>query len=96
MTPWTVARQASLSMEFSRKEYWSGLPFPSPGDLPDQGIEPGSLVLQADFLPCEPPVLKETCPKFNSFKMLKAFLDCGPFTLLYDSMMRSLNTGNEP
>ena len=41
-TPWTVARQAPLSMGFSRQEDWSGLPFPSPGDLPDPGIEPGS------------------------------------------------------
>ena len=40
-TPWTVAYQAPLSMEFSRQEYWSGLPFPSPGDLPDPGVEPG-------------------------------------------------------
>ena len=50
----TVAHQASLSMEFSRKEYWSGLPFPSPGDLPDPGIEPGSPTLQADSLLSEP------------------------------------------
>ena len=54
-TPWTVAYQAPLSMEFSRQEYWSGLPFPSPGDLPDPGIEPGSPTLQADALPSEPP-----------------------------------------
>ena len=47
-TPWTVACQAPLSMEFSRQEYWSGLPFPSPGDLPDLGIEPMSPALQAD------------------------------------------------
>ena len=47
-TPWTVACQATLSMGFSRQEYWSGLPFPSPGDLPDLGIEPGSPALQAD------------------------------------------------
>ena len=40
VTPWTVAHQAPLSMEFSRQEYWSGLSFPSPGDLPDPGIEP--------------------------------------------------------
>ena len=40
--PWTVARQTPLSMGFFRQEYWSGLPFPSPGDLPDPGIEPGS------------------------------------------------------
>ena len=50
-TPWTVVHQAPLSMEFSRQEYWSGLPFPFPGDLPDPGIEPGSLALQADSLP---------------------------------------------
>ena len=53
-TPWTVALQAPLTMDFSRLEYWSGLPFPSPGDLPDPGIEPPSLgppALQADSLP---------------------------------------------
>ena len=54
-TPWTVAYQAPLSMEFSRQEYWSGLPFPSSGDRPDPGIEPRSPVLQADVLPSEPP-----------------------------------------
>ena len=48
--PWTVAHQAPLSMGFSRQEYWSGLPFPSPGDLPDPGIEPRSPTLQADSL----------------------------------------------
>ena len=50
---WTVARQAPLSMGFSRQEYWSRLPFPSPGDLPTPGIEPRSLALQADSLPAE-------------------------------------------
>ena len=55
VTPWTVARQALLSMGFPRQEYWSGLPFPSPGDLPDPGIEPGSPALQADSLASEPP-----------------------------------------
>ena len=54
-TPWTVAYQASQSMGFSRQEYWSGVPFPSPGDLPDPGIEPPSPALQADALPSEPP-----------------------------------------
>ena len=53
--PWTVDYQASLSMGFSRQEYWSGLPFPSPGDLPNPGIEPRSPTLQADALPSEPP-----------------------------------------
>ena len=53
-TPWTVAHQAPRSMGFSRQEYWRGLPFPSPGDLPNPGIESGSPVLQADSLPSEP------------------------------------------
>ena len=54
MTLWTVAHQAPLSMGVSRQEYWSGLPFPPPGDLPDPGIEPASPTLpalQADILP---------------------------------------------
>ena len=50
VTLWTIANQSSLSMGFSRQEYWSGLPFPSPGDLPDPGIEPRSPALQADAL----------------------------------------------
>ena len=53
--PWTVAHQAPLSMGFSRGEYWSGLLFPSPGDLPDPGIEPRSPTLQADALISAPP-----------------------------------------
>ena len=53
-TPWTVAHQAPPFLEFSRQEYWSGLPFPSPGDLPDPGIKSRSPVLQADALPSEP------------------------------------------
>ena len=55
VTPWTVAHQAPLFIAFPRKEYWSGLPFPSLGDLPNPGIEPGSPTLQADFLLSEPP-----------------------------------------
>ena len=55
-TPWTnVAHEAPPSMEFSRQEYWSRLPFPSPGDLPDPGIAPRSPALQADALTSEPP-----------------------------------------
>ena len=54
-TPWTVAYQAPPSMEFSRQEYLSGLPFPSPGDLPNPGIEPRSPTLEADALTSEPP-----------------------------------------
>ena len=53
-TPWTVAYQAPPPMGFSNQEYWSGLPFPSPGDLPNPGIEPGSPTLQVDSLPAEP------------------------------------------
>ena len=64
-TPWTVACQVPLSMGFPRQEYWSGLSFPSPGDLPNPGIEPGTPALQADSLPTElsgkphPPLQKE-------------------------------------
>ena len=54
-TPWTIAHQAPASMGFPRPEYWSGLPFLSPGDLPDLVIEPRSPALQADSLPAEPP-----------------------------------------
>ena len=53
----TIACQAPLSVRFSRQEYWSGLPFPSPGDLPDPGIKPQSPALQADALTSEPPVV---------------------------------------
>ena len=54
-TPWTVAHQAPPSMGFSRQVYWSGLPFPSPGDLPNPGIKPRSPAFQADALTSEPP-----------------------------------------
>ena len=63
--PWTVAYQAPPSMEFSRQEYWCGLPFPSPGELPDPGIKPSSPTWQADALPIEPPyakILKKILP----------------------------------
>ena len=53
MTPWTVACQVPLSVGFSRQESWSELPFPSPGDLPNPGIEPRSPALQADSIPTE-------------------------------------------
>ena len=69
-TPWTVGHQAPLSMGFSRQEYWSGLPFPSPGDLPDPGIKPRSPALQADALPSEPPGKpKSQHSRGNSFKI---------------------------
>ena len=66
-TPWTVAHQALPSTGFSRQEYWSGLPFPSPGELPDPGIEPWSPTLQAGALPSEPP--GSLC-HFTSYKLL--------------------------
>ena len=61
--PCSIAHQIPLSMGFVRQEYWSGLPFPSPGNLPDPGIEPRSLTLRADSLPSEPP-LKPTKVKW--------------------------------
>ena len=65
-TSWTVDYQAPPSMEFSRQEYWSGLPFSSPGDLPNPGIEPRSPALQADALPSEPPgILSKYIVKYN-------------------------------
>ena len=72
VTPWTVAHQAPPSMGFSRQEYWSGLPFPFPGDLPDPGIEPRFPALQADALPSEllgKPV-SNTCTKLRVCKFV--------------------------
>ena len=69
-TPWTVAYQAPPSMGFSRQEYWSGLPFPPPGDLPDPGIKPGSPAFQADTLTSEPqgkPYIYLPLPDFDMF-----------------------------
>ena len=71
-TPWTVAHQAPPSMEFSRQEYWSGLPFSSPGDLPDPGIEPGSPTLRVDTLPSEPPGKSSN---YELYYIFKRFLD---------------------
>ena len=71
VTPWTVVYQAPQSTEFSRQEYWSELPFPSPGDLPNPGIEPGSPALQADTLPSEPPGKYATINYVNDDKINK-------------------------
>ena len=60
-TPWSIAHQASLSMGFSRQEYWNGWPFPFPGDLPDPGIEPMSPALAGGFFTAEPPVGPPQC-----------------------------------
>ena len=69
-TPWTVAYEAPPSMGFSRQEYWSGLPFPSPGDLPDPGIEPRSPAVQADALPSKPPGKRTAIQKTISKDLL--------------------------
>ena len=74
MTSWTVAYQAPPSMEFSKQEYWSGLPFPSPGDLPKPGMEPGSSTLQADALPSEPPGKSKRYEVNAIFKKVKLYL----------------------
>ena len=68
-TLWTVAQQARPSMGFSRQEYWTGLPFPSPGDLPHPGIELRSPTLQADALTSEPPVCMLS--KFSSVQLFE-------------------------
>ena len=69
---WTVACRAPLSMELSRQEYWSGLPFSSPGDLPNPGIEPGSPAFQAFSLPAEPPGMMYHCVVFQIQQTLVA------------------------
>ena len=69
VTPWTVAHQAPLSVGFSRQEYWSGLPFPSAGDLPHPGVESGSPALQAGALPSQPP---EQCLFLSVIEWLRA------------------------
>ena len=66
-TPWTVARRAPLSTGFPRQEYWSGLPFPSPGDLPNPGTEPASLALAGGFFTTKPPG-KRSNTSFNFYK----------------------------
>ena len=79
-TPWTVAHQAPLSMGFSRLEYWSGLPFLSPGDPPKPGIEPRSPALQADALTSEPPGKPLSAWAQCNYKVLRR----GPSSLVKD------------
>ena len=74
MTPWTVACQTPLSIGFSRQEYYSGLPFPSPGDLSDPGIEPRSPALQADSLPTE--LQGKPCVKYAAAAAAKSLQSC--------------------
>ena len=89
-TPWTVAYQAPLFMEFSRQEYWTGLPFPSPGDLPDPGIEPRSPALQANALPSEP----QGSPNlyFSISLLLGTVLLCWIFLRPFLSFQRHINS----
>ena len=78
VTPWTVAHKVPLSMEFSRQEYWSRLPFLSPGDLPYPGIKPGSPALQTDSLPTEPlgkPIYLITPVKLSWLTIVSSLLD---------------------
>ena len=80
-TPCTIAYQVSLSMGFSRQEYWSGLPLPSPGDLPDSGIEPGSPALKVDALTSEPPgwgVFHSGCTQLPSHQRYEGSLFSTP------------------
>ena len=87
VTPWTLARHTPLSMEFSRQEYWSGMPFPSPEDLPDSGVEPSSPALWADSLPSKltgkpyhAPSLA-LCSRGHSWKHNKQILDAVKLTV---------------
>ena len=95
--PWTIAHQAPLSMGFPRWEFWSGLPFPSPGDLPNLGTEPESPALQADSLSSEPmtqrlnnelggcfyfPLIKFLLEIFFEIFLMQWHLLCGSFPLL--------------
>ena len=73
-TPWTVAHQTPLPIEFSRKEYWSGLPFLYPGDIPNPGIEPGSPTLQLDTLPSEPPGKPDTKTQIGKASSYKKYI----------------------
>ena len=91
MTPWAIVCQASWSMGFSRQDYWSGLPFPSPEDHPNSGIKPGSLALQVDSLSFAPPgkphgrVLQTS--NINSFIVLTVYND---FVLFSDPKSESI------
>ena len=82
VTPWTAAYQAPASMGFFRQEYWSGLPFPSPGNLPDPGIELGSPALQADSLPSKPP-----------WKSAATHFQRGPSVQIWDNLGKKMTAG---
>ena len=109
-TPWTIAYQAPPSMGFSRQEYWSGLPFPPPGDLPNPGIQPGSPAFQAHALTSEPPgnwrlTVPKTIkmmlvrPQMISFKMIiradHAVSACSPIPLSMKALVHWLSARGE-
>ena len=98
-TPWTVAYQAFPSMGFSRQEYWSGLPFPSPGDFPNPGIELGSPTLEADVLTSEPPgKLPNICissVQLNSVAQLCPTL-CNPMNHSSQASLSITNSRSSP
>ena len=81
-TPWTVAYKAPLPMEFSRQAYWNVLPFPSPGDLPDLGMKPGSPALWADTLLSE---LRGKPPNLSVSQQMSEHSTCGTYTREYYS-----------
>ena len=88
LTPWTIACKVPLSMEFSRQEYWSGLPFPSLGDLPDPGTKPASLALQADSLLSKPPGTEKAMAPHSSVLAWKIPETGEPGGLLYMGLHR--------
>ena len=90
-TLWAIAQQAPLPMGFSRQEYWSGLPFSSPGGLPDPGIKPRSLAFQADSLPAEPP----SKPPFSRIYYLKNLCSVGLLEVLFHGCFHLNFTTNE-
>ena len=96
LTKWIVAGQAPLSMEFSRQEYRGGLPFPSPGDLPNPGIEPRSPALQADTLTSEPPGYVSVYIAYYGFLFNSScpILDlCSEFNCLLRGSFQLLSSG---
>ena len=99
-TPWTVAHQVPPSIGFSRQEYWSGLPFPSPGDLLDPGIKPRSPALQADALTSEPQVhCKHIIIRYCGFSGVSVVMNppvnAGYTVLSGSSLRKSLGEGND-
>ena len=97
VTPWILACQAPLSMEFSRQEFWSGLPCPSPGDLPDPGIKPGFPSLQADSLSSESPgkpkvLAAQSCPNLYDLMGCNRILEW----VIIPFSRRSSDPGIEP